>query len=129
MVGGYITPGLYRRVAAWSTVQALAAMPADGLYAWDLRVSLAHVSCACQLRMSVAHVARPESFDFSPLTLTLHTFNLELDMNFSLSIGPLVSLIAGILILIMPRLLSTIVALYLIVMGILGLIGMSSLKL
>ena len=50
-------------------------------------------------------------------------------MNFSLSIGPLVSLIAGILILIMPRLLSTIVALYLIVMGILGLIGMSSLKL
>ena len=79
--------------------------------------------------MSVAHVARPESFDFSPLTLTLHIFNLELDMNFSLSIGPLVSLIAGILILIMPRLLSTIVALYLIVMGILGLIGMSSLKL
>jgi hypothetical protein len=50
-------------------------------------------------------------------------------MTFSLSIGPLVSLIAGILILIMPRLLSTIVALYLIVMGILGLLGMHSLKL
>lgn len=50
-------------------------------------------------------------------------------MTFTLSIGPLVSLIAGILILIMPRLLSTIVALYLIVMGILGLLGMHSLKL
>ncbi len=50
-------------------------------------------------------------------------------MSFTLSIGPLVSLIAGILILIMPRLLSTIVALYLIIMGILGLMGMHSLKL
>ncbi|HTH09828.1 DUF3096 domain-containing protein [Acidovorax sp.] len=49
-------------------------------------------------------------------------------MTFTLSIGPLVSLIAGILILIMPRLLSTIVALYLIIMGILGLMGMHSLK-
>ncbi|MDZ7866446.1 DUF3096 domain-containing protein [Acidovorax sp.] len=49
-------------------------------------------------------------------------------MAFSLSIGPLVSLIAGILILIMPRLLSTIVAIYLIVMGVLGLMGMHSLK-
>ena len=44
-------------------------------------------------------------------------------MSLSLSIGPLVSLIAGILILVMPRLLSTIVALYLIIMGILGLLG------
>ena len=35
----------------------------------------------------------------------------------------------GILILIMPRLLSTIVAIYLIVMGVLGLLGMSSLRL
>jgi hypothetical protein len=50
-------------------------------------------------------------------------------MTFTLSIGPLVSLIAGILILVMPRLLSTIVALYLIIMGILGLLGMHSLKL
>ena len=49
-------------------------------------------------------------------------------MSFSLSVGPLVSLIAGILILIMPRLLSTIVAIYLIVMGVLGLMGMHSLK-
>lgn len=36
---------------------------------------------------------------------------------------------AGILILVMPRLLSTIVALYLIVIGVLGLLGMHSLRL
>jgi len=36
-------------------------------------------------------------------------------------IGPLVALIAGILILIMPRLLNYIVAIYLIVIGLLGL--------
>jgi hypothetical protein len=41
-----------------------------------------------------------------------------------LSLQPLVSLIAGILILMMPRLLSTIVALYLILIGALGLARM-----
>ena len=50
-------------------------------------------------------------------------------MSLTLSIGPLVSLIAGILILIMPRLLNFIVAIYLIIMGVLGLMGMSSFKL
>ena len=50
-------------------------------------------------------------------------------MNITLSIGPLVSLIAGILILIMPRLLNYIVALYLIIVGIIGLIGMDKLRL
>ncbi|ABM41929.1 MULTISPECIES: DUF3096 domain-containing protein [Diaphorobacter] len=49
-------------------------------------------------------------------------------MTLHLSIGPLVSLIAGILILIMPKLLNVIVALYLIVMGILGLLGMHTLR-
>jgi hypothetical protein len=44
-------------------------------------------------------------------------------MNLNMSIGPLVSLIAGILILIVPRLLNYIVAIYLIVMGLLGLFG------
>jgi hypothetical protein len=38
-------------------------------------------------------------------------------------IGPVVALIAGVLILIMPRLLNYIVALYLIVTGMLGLFG------
>ena len=42
-------------------------------------------------------------------------------MNISLAIGPLVSLIAGILILIVPRMLNYIVAIYLIIIGILGL--------
>lgn len=44
-------------------------------------------------------------------------------MNITLSLGPLVSLIAGILILIMPRLLNYIVAVYLIVIGVIGLTG------
>lgn len=44
-------------------------------------------------------------------------------MNVTLSAGPLVSLIAGILILIVPRLLNYIVAIYLIVIGLLGLLG------
>ena len=46
----------------------------------------------------------------------------------TLAIGPIVSLIAGILILIIPRLLNYIVAVYLIVIGLLGLFG-GSLKL
>ena len=41
-------------------------------------------------------------------------------MSLNLSIGPLVALIAGILILVMPRLLNYIVALYLILIGVLG---------
>jgi hypothetical protein len=42
-------------------------------------------------------------------------------MNFFFSMQPLMALIAGILILVMPRLLNYIVALYLILVGILGL--------
>lgn len=41
----------------------------------------------------------------------------------TLSLAPLVSLIAGILILVVPRLLNYIVAIYLIVIGLLGLFG------
>ncbi|HEU4600504.1 MAG TPA: DUF3096 domain-containing protein [Steroidobacteraceae bacterium] len=44
-------------------------------------------------------------------------------MSLHMSIGPLVSLIAGILILLVPRLLNYIVAIYLIVIGLLGLFG------
>ena len=44
-------------------------------------------------------------------------------MNLHLAIGPLVSLIAGILILIVPRLLNFIVAIYLIIISLLGLFG------
>ena len=46
-------------------------------------------------------------------------------MNLHLTLGPLMALIAGILILIMPRLLNYIVAIYLIVIGLLGLLGRS----
>lgn len=41
----------------------------------------------------------------------------------TLAFAPLVSLIAGILILIVPRLLNYIVAIYLIVIGVFGLLG------
>jgi len=44
----------------------------------------------------------------------------EVIVNLHLSIGPLVSLIAGILILLVPRLLNYIVAIYLIIMGLIG---------
>ena len=47
-------------------------------------------------------------------------------MNIHLSLGPLVALIAGILILVMPRLLNFIVAIYLIVIGLIGVFGLGS---
>ena len=47
-------------------------------------------------------------------------------MNLHLTIAPLVSLIAGILILVVPRLLNYIVALYLIIIGIIGIFGVGS---
>jgi hypothetical protein len=46
-----------------------------------------------------------------------------MNLHLSLSIAPLVALLAGILILVMPRLLNYIVALYLIIIGLLGLFG------
>lgn len=44
-------------------------------------------------------------------------------MNINLSLAPLVALIAGILILVVPRLLNYIVAIYLIVIGLIGIFG------
>ena len=44
-------------------------------------------------------------------------------MNITLGLAPIVSLLAGILILVVPRLLNYIVAIYLIVIGLLGLFG------
>ncbi|WP_426148286.1 DUF3096 domain-containing protein [Polaromonas sp. DSR2-3-2] len=49
-------------------------------------------------------------------------------MNLSMSIGPIVALIAGIMILLIPRLLNYIVAVYLIVIGLIGLFGTGSLR-
>ena len=44
-------------------------------------------------------------------------------MNIHLGLTPLISLIAGILILLVPRLLNYIVAIYLIIIGVIGLFG------
>jgi len=44
-------------------------------------------------------------------------------MNIHLSLAPLISLIAGILILVMPKLLNFIVAVYLILIGLIGIFG------
>ena len=44
-------------------------------------------------------------------------------MNLHLSLTPLISLLAGILILVMPKLLNYIVAIYLIAIGLIGLLG------
>jgi len=48
---------------------------------------------------------------------------INMNMNMNVSLAPLVSLIAGILILVAPRLLNYIVAIYLILIGIIGLFG------
>jgi hypothetical protein len=50
-------------------------------------------------------------------------------MNLHLTIGPLAALIAGILILVVPRLLNYIVAIYLILIGLLDLLGSSGWRL
>ena len=49
-------------------------------------------------------------------------------MNINLSVGPLIALIAGILILVVPRLLNFIVAIYLIIIGLLGLFGTGAIR-
>lgn len=49
-------------------------------------------------------------------------------MHLHFTLVPLASLIAGILILIMPRLLNYIVALYLIIVGVIGLFGMGNIR-
>ena len=48
-------------------------------------------------------------------------------MNIHLSFGPLAALIAGVLILVAPKLLNYIVAIYLIIVGLVGLFGTGNL--
>jgi len=50
-------------------------------------------------------------------------------MNLHVALTPLISLIAGILILVMPKLLNFIVAIYLIIIGLVGLLGGGALRL
>lgn len=47
-------------------------------------------------------------------------------MNISLSLAPLLSLVAGVLILLMPRLLNIVVAVYLIMIGLIGIFGVGN---
>jgi hypothetical protein len=53
----------------------------------------------------------------------------EAALNIHLGLTPLISLLAGILILVMPRLLSYIVAIYLIAIGVIGLLGAGAMHL
>jgi hypothetical protein len=64
-----------------------------------------------------------------PSLVNFSTLILKNYMSLHLTIGPLLALIAGILILVMPRLLNFIVALYFILIGIIGLFGLGSLHL
>ena len=50
-------------------------------------------------------------------------------MNINLSLTPLISLFAGILILVVPKLLNYIVAIYLIMIGLIGILGNGALHL
>lgn len=50
-------------------------------------------------------------------------------MNIHLGLTPLISLLAGVLILAMPRLLNYIVAIYLIAVGVIGLVGAGGMRL
>jgi hypothetical protein len=57
-----------------------------------------------------------------------HPYSPGITMNINLSLTPLISLLAGILILVAPRLLNYIVAIYLILIGLVGLFGTGSLR-
>ena len=52
-----------------------------------------------------------------------HRGPIGVPVNVNLALTPLISLVAGVLILVMPRLLNYIVAVYLIVIGLVGLFG------
>jgi hypothetical protein len=66
---------------------------------------------------------------FARIRIELAEFSTKAQkMNWNLSLGPMIALIAGILILIVPRLLNFIVAIYLIMIGLLGLFGTGAIK-
>jgi len=65
----------------------------------------------------------------APFDVESTTSQKDNTMNINLSVCPLIALIAGILILVVPRLLNFIVALYLIIIGLLGLFGTGAVRL
>jgi hypothetical protein len=70
----------------------------------------------------------PESNQYSKTQVTPFSIKGKY-MNITLSLAPVASLIAGILILAVPRLLNYIVAIYLITIGVLGLLGANGMHL
>jgi Protein of unknown function (DUF3096) len=70
---------------------------------------------------------RQRTDHFAPKGIPLNKFRFlrlkDTVVNITLSLGPLISLLAGVLILIVPRLLNYIVATYLIIVGLLGQFG------
>ena len=77
-----------------------------------------------------ARLARSANFSFVRLRFTSGKVEgspsqalIGKTMNIHLSLTPLISLIAGVLILIMPKLLNFIVAIYLILVGLIGIFG------
>ncbi len=72
------------------------------------------------MRLSIPSITLKRNCNPAPSS---NHFKKNSTMNISFSIVPVVSLIAGTVILIYPRLLSTIVAVYLILVGLIGLLG------
>lgn len=64
-----------------------------------------------------------------PQPVPATTANGDVLLNIHLGLAPIVALLAGILILVMPRLLNYIVAIYLILIGLIGLFGAGNLRL
>jgi hypothetical protein len=73
------------------------------------------IRCICGGSSRVAGTSAVRHFPLSILE--------KKNMHIVTNVGPLAALIAGILILVVPRLLNYIVALYLIIIGLLGLFG------
>ncbi len=65
----------------------------------------------------------------SNLELTIDINRIGNVMNLHLSLTPLISLLAGILILVVPRMLNLIVAVYLIAVGLIGIFGAGAMRL
>ena len=79
------------------------------------------------MRLAVLLITPPERVAHASNALETNPTESEVTVNFSLT--PILSLLAGILILVMPKLLNYIVAVYLIAIGLVGLLGSGALRL
>jgi hypothetical protein len=86
---------------------------------WTVRHSVAKRLASCGYALQpIWHRSTPGASESAG---SVNKFEGAFFMTMTLSVGPLIALIAGVLILVMPRLLNYIVALYLILIGLLGL--------